>query len=280
MIKYMSLKHAVDALRTRLSRVSKREIACWMWLQDENNPRLEAFLHVNQFDNPPRLELDLLAASDWTKSTREYPPYLSVLEGAFFDEAQINAFQPAERFLSYSEIVERWIPFFAGNRDEVAAFIRSSVSQSRLLEFAPGLGPTEISGDPFNGTITLPHAEWAMFKLAEVEAVEAADLADLDQSAEAKQQNRSVVSNPKKQARDKQRRQEKAIVEAVKRLGYDPKAIPKCKNGHSGVRSEVRHTLTIPSELFGTARTYKLAWERTRLLGDIKDAEDHPPSIK
>ena len=40
-----------------------------------------------------------------------------------------------------------------------------------------------------------------MFKLAEVEAVEAADLADLDQSAEAKQQNRSVVSNPKKQAR-------------------------------------------------------------------------------
>lgn len=80
--------------------------------------------------------------------------------------------------------------------------------------------------------------------------------------------------------RDKQRRQEKAIVEAVKKLGYDPKAIPKAKNGCKGVRSEVREQFTIPGELFVTINTFEGSWERARSYGDIKDAVNHPPSIK
>lgn len=73
---------------------------------------------------------------------------------------------------------------------------------------------------------------------------------------------------------DKQRRQEQAIVDELKMLGYNPKAFPKSRNGASGVRSEVRDRFVIgEGELFGTINTFRLAWERAKLMGDIKSAE-------
>lgn len=73
---------------------------------------------------------------------------------------------------------------------------------------------------------------------------------------------------------DKQRRQEQAIVDELKMLGYNPKAFPKSRNGASGVRSEVRKRFVIgEGELFGTINTFRLAWERAILMGDIKSAE-------
>ena len=64
--------------------------------------------------------------------------------------------------------------------------------------------------------------------------------------------------------------QEKAILQEIRKLGYDPKELPKSKPNAPGVKAQVRIALKL-SELFKGKYVFRKAWERLRLDEDIAD---------
>ena len=68
----------------------------------------------------------------------------------------------------------------------------------------------------------------------------------------------------------KLRSQEKAILDTITHLGFDPKSIPKTKSGNAGVKSSVRSHLT-GNDLFVGPTVFEKAWERLRKNKDIND---------
>jgi hypothetical protein len=76
-----------------------------------------------------------------------------------------------------------------------------------------------------------------------------------------------------KRTRTKQVDQQNEIVKIVKDLGYDPLKLPKQRNGLSGVRNEVFKELKIAEgELFGSLKTFDIAWSNCLKMGDLKYA--------
>lgn len=70
----------------------------------------------------------------------------------------------------------------------------------------------------------------------------------------------------------KLRAQEKAILDEIIRLGYDPKNLPRNKAGKAGVKAEVRQSLT-ENGLFSGMTVFDKAWERLRRDRDIADVK-------
>lgn len=262
---YLPFPKAIATLHNRLSATS-HELACWVCFEE-----IKAYVHAHEFAQPPELNLTGISLTDWPSSRENStPPYVATLASSFFLAECIDNFVPTHRYISYPSLTERWRNKFE-NDEMVSAFIKGTVRQSRLIDFVPGLGFSELTGDQSS-----PPAEWAMFDLSQVVTVEDEDfLPEEDVSKRSKATEIDQLPNLKnpKPMRDKQRRQEQEIVNAVKRLGHDPQKLPKEKNGSSGVRSQVRKQLTIPGELFGTAKTFESAWDRARLLGEIKSIE-------
>lgn len=62
------------------------------------------------------------------------------------------------------------------------------------------------------------------------------------------------------------RQQENEILEVLRGLGYDPKALPRNPPGSPGAKARARAQLTFTSKVFDKA------WERLRQFGDIADA--------
>lgn len=69
--------------------------------------------------------------------------------------------------------------------------------------------------------------------------------------------------------------QEKAILDAIKQLGYDPLLLPRRKCGHPWVKSEVRQLIASDSELFEST-SFDKAWERLRKNREIGDSDTTP----
>ena len=70
--------------------------------------------------------------------------------------------------------------------------------------------------------------------------------------------------------RDKHRLQEKAIVDAIRHLGFDPKALPKHSYTKPGAKANVRNHLNGPP-LFRGSTVFDKAWERLRKFREIAD---------
>ena len=293
---YLTFQQATAALRNRLG-ATDREIACWIFFD-----QIKAYGHVHKLHVPPEINLAGLGLTDWPGASKENPPFIKALVGSFILVADVEGFNPPARYIAFADLVQRWLPH-CESQESTANFIYSRIHQSRLHDFAPWLGETELSrvflpSFPDASASPRPPAEWAMFDLAEVETIEVNDFpSSIDDSARIFKQldpldfehpdvtierpkpqtqhsspEYSGIDEAKKEPRTKQLQQEKAIVAAVKSLGYYPQSIPKGKNGTRGVRSEVREQFTIrKGELFGTIRTFNGAWERVRQSGDIKD---------
>lgn len=65
--------------------------------------------------------------------------------------------------------------------------------------------------------------------------------------------------------------QAKAISDAIKAKGYDPKSLPKAAPGHGGVKAEIKRTL-VAARLFVSQKAFDRVWQRMRDSGDIADA--------
>lgn len=66
----------------------------------------------------------------------------------------------------------------------------------------------------------------------------------------------------------KMRQQENAIVDTIKKLGYDPQKLPKNPSGKPGVKAEIREKIQFPP-LFNNANIFDKAWDRLSKYKDI-----------
>lgn len=90
---------------------------------------------------------------------------------------------------------------------------------------------------------------------------------DLDSPGEI--QTKSQGHRP---PRLKLREQEKIILAEIKRLRYNPKALPKNEAGKSGVKAAVRDALK-QNPLFEGTKVFDKAWQRLRDLKEIANVE-------
>lgn len=253
---YYTFHQAWSLLDKRLG-TTDREMAAWLFFQ-----QIKAFANVHCFARPSRADLSHLALSDWPSADKESPPYINdALAGLFFLREEIENFVPPTRYISYSDLIRRWLPFL-GSKAMAVATIRSLISQSRLLDFAPGLGPTELSSN----IVPAPPAYWAMFDLKQIEVIEESDFPSCTRKSA------DTLANPPRPPRRKQRDQESTILETIRKLNHDPLRMPKQKPGKAGIKAEVWQSLARNKSLFSSRSTFDGAWDRLRGDKSIKDA--------
>ena len=68
----------------------------------------------------------------------------------------------------------------------------------------------------------------------------------------------------------KSKEQEETILAEIRKLGHDPKSLPRIVSGKGGVKSQIREILENTS-LFHSQRIFDKAWERLRDSRKIAD---------
>ena len=76
--------------------------------------------------------------------------------------------------------------------------------------------------------------------------------------------------------RTKQREQEDAILDEIRRLGFDPLALPARSPGKAGVKAIIRKALDKKAPFDGKS-TFGYAWERLRADGLMREVDPTPP---
>lgn len=157
---FLPLPKAAKLLSKRLGATAE-EIAAWVFMGPEQGG-LVAYLNVNEFDEPPRFLYGSLPTEQFD--------YLAPLMACWFLKADLDGFQPGDRFITGAALVERWSTY---EGLDVEGFIQAKVAESRLQPLHPIMGGTQWTEDE-----TFPPRDTALFVLAEVEAVQAEDLDD------------------------------------------------------------------------------------------------------
>jgi hypothetical protein len=183
---YLPFPIALERLRKRLG-ASPQEVAAWLFLSGRSTPcpegapsqrvgatarvpergELHAYLHANELDEPPRFSFDALSPDPASDPL----DYLSPLAACWFRREDVDRFEPADRFITGSDLVARW----SGVADlDVGAFIRAKILESRLQDLHPITGGTRAA---LASDTALPPLESGLFALSEIEAIEREDLA-------------------------------------------------------------------------------------------------------
>ena len=113
---------AAQRLTERLQ-AQPSEIAAWVLL-GPNAGGLSAFLASSESQTLRRFHFTYEMGND----------YISSLLGCMFDRAEIERFQPADRYITGAQLLERWNTPLDGNAE---AFIRSMIQNSRLIDLHP-----------------------------------------------------------------------------------------------------------------------------------------------
>jgi hypothetical protein len=93
------------------------------------------------------------------------------LAACWFRREDVDRFEPADRFITGSDLVARW----SGVAHlDVGAFIRAKILESRLQDLHPITGGTRAA---LPSDTALPPLESGLFALSEIEAIEREDLA-------------------------------------------------------------------------------------------------------
>ncbi len=152
---YIAYPKALKLLSDRL-KTTPEEIAAWV-LMGQNDGGLNAYLNANELEPPPRFFFYYYTGGD----------YLSPLMACWFLADDIANFQPADRYITGKELIERW----SGQPSiQLEAFIRAKIAEERLMDFHPTMGGTQWSEGE-----DCPAKETALFALSHVEAIEAED---------------------------------------------------------------------------------------------------------
>ncbi len=134
---------ALERLRKRLG-ASPQEVAAWLFLSGRSTPcpegapsqrvgatarvpergELHAYLHANELDEPPGFSFDALSPDPGSDPL----DYLGPLAACWFRREDVDRFEPADRFITGSDLVARW----SGVAHlDVGAFIRAKIRESR-----------------------------------------------------------------------------------------------------------------------------------------------------
>lgn len=156
---YIVYPKAMKLLSDRLS-ATPDEVAMWVFIGPEDGG-LSAFLNVNEGRRSRRFRYDIVLGENFD--------YLSPLMACWFRKAEILAFEPTERYITGSALIERW-----NSRPHIQpeAFIRAKIAESRLLDAHPIYGLTQGSQP---GDTSQPPLTMALFDLSHVEAIEQED---------------------------------------------------------------------------------------------------------
>lgn len=154
---YSPFPKALKALEERLD-ATPYELAAWIFL-GPNQGGLIAYRNANEIKPPPRFHFDSYMGED----------YLDAMMVCWFEDKEIQAFAPADRFLTGSELIRRW-----ESRPGVQAvgYICAKIAESRLQDLHPTYGITQGSDPDDEG---LPALSDALFARREIEAIEAED---------------------------------------------------------------------------------------------------------
>ena len=258
--RYISYQQALNRLQQRL-KATQEEFAMWAWL-GRHAGGFDAYLSPELTDC---IRADECASFDGSRCRSFAPPRLappipdqfessvnpwSWQVGAYFLSADIETFdaEAGLRWIAWPALVERWQQFGL-NEDDTREKVCALVVTDQLFVAAPVFGDTTlISG------VGAPDA-WAMFPLADIEAIELQDFNAAGGGSLLQQRIAMIVQlasarngGPMKLAWG-----EKANIER------------ECLDNHSG------------SPLRFTKSTYKAAWQaaRDQHLIDVEGVEQY-----
>lgn len=160
--RYVAYPRALHMLASRL-RATADEVAAWVFL-GPNLGGLNAYVH----DHEGGLSMFSYVLFE---HAAELSDYLSPLMATWYDSEELKAFEPVDRFITGRALAERW-----SGRSELKPepFIRAKVRESRLRELHPIAGLTQATR-PDDSAVPMA---WALFYLADVNAIEEEDLGD------------------------------------------------------------------------------------------------------
>ena len=160
-VQYMAYPKAMKLLSQRLD-ATPEELAAWVFAGGSDGG-LDAFLNANELDPPPMFSFfQCLGGND------EFD-YVSPLMACWFREDDIAKFEPANRYLTGRALLERWSQY---SEIQPQAFICAKIRESRLLDIHPILGFSQGTNP---NDASSPPMESALFKVADVEDIEAED---------------------------------------------------------------------------------------------------------
>ena len=162
-VQYVAYPKAMAKLRTRLD-ATPEELAAWVWLGPKIGG-LSAFVNANELDPPPRFHFGL------GNGRGDDHDYVSHLMACWFLTDEIDRFEPTDRYITGSALIQRWIKQ-PGLKP--LAFILAKIRESRLLDLHPICGLTQGS-DPDD--VSNPPVLDALFQMSDVKAIETEDFA-------------------------------------------------------------------------------------------------------
>ncbi len=186
--RYVAYPKAMRQLTARLG-ATPEELAAWIWLGPKDGG-IAAYMNANELDPPPRF---------FYATGGDSHDYISPLMACWFKLEDIDMFEPAHRYITGAELIERWsqLPGL-----HALAFIQAKIAESRLLDIHPIYGGTRSN---FAEHADWPPLESGLFPMANVLQIEAKDFdadvgaAGLEKavvgSAEWRSQNAQTAAN-------------------------------------------------------------------------------------
>ena len=156
---YIHFLKARDFLKERWGATAE-EVGIWVWMGPKAGG-LKGYRDTPQYDFPPRFFFSPYDGS---------PDYVSELMHCYFKRANLEGFVPADRYLTYGQLVDRWRAHLSEH--EIIALIKAKGATGELSGFHPITGGVQEAG-MWRDQEDFPSIEEGMFCLAHIEKVEA-----------------------------------------------------------------------------------------------------------
>lgn len=177
-VRYIAYPKAMQKLAQRLG-ASPEELAAWIWTGPEDGG-IAAYVNANELDPPPRFSYSYFVGTS---------NYIAPLMGCWFKVDDVEQFEPADRYIVGSALIERW-----SKRPglHAVAFIQAKIVESRLTDIHPIYGGTQGT---FSERPDWPPLEIALFEMDEVEQIEVEDFGDAGSSTDPIAASREPMSH-------------------------------------------------------------------------------------
>lgn len=160
-VRYVAYPKAMAQLRKRLG-ATPEELAAWIWSGPKDGG-IVAYVNANELDPPPRFHFGLGTGNG------DDHDYVSPLMASWFREEEIAGFNPQDRYITGEALITRWDDRLGRRAD---AFVLAKIRESRLSDLHPLYGGTQGT---WPEDASLPPLSTGLFRLSEVEAIEAED---------------------------------------------------------------------------------------------------------
>ncbi len=156
--RYIAYPKAMQQLALRLG-ASPHELAAWIFMGPKHGG-IAAYANANELDPPPRFFYGYMTGAT---------DYIAPLMGCWFKADDVERFDPADRYIVGSALIERWSKQPGLHAQ---AFVQAKIAESRLLDMHPTFGGTRST---FSEHDDWPPLESGLFPLAQVLQIEAED---------------------------------------------------------------------------------------------------------